>query len=245
VAIVNSKFARKYFENAPAVGRRIGLGNDPGTKTDIEIVGVVNDAHYENLREEIPEQVFLSDGQRETYGGTVYVQTDRDASSAFTSIRSVVRELDPNLPITNLKTFNRQISDSLITERLIATLSTVFGILATALVLIGLYGVMAFMVTRRSREIGIRMAVGAITGDVIWLVMREALVLIAIGLAIGIPAAFALTRIVQAQLYGIEPGDPMSMALATLLLVAATSAAAYIPVRRAAMFDPLRILRYE
>jgi ABC-type antimicrobial peptide transport system permease subunit len=109
----------------------------------------------------------------------------------------------------------------------------------------GLYGVMAFMVTTRSREIGIRMAVGAVGGDVIWLVMRETLLLIASGMAIGLPAALALTRIIRAQLYGIEPGDPMSMLIATLLLVIATAAAAWVPATRASRFEPLRVLRYE
>jgi predicted permease len=245
VAIVNAKFVRKYFKNGVPIGKHFGVGNDPGTKTDIEIIGVVNDARYENMREEIPETVYLCDPQRQFFAGTIYLQTEGDPRSAFGPVRTVMRDLDPNLPITNLKTFEQQISDSLVNERLIATLSTVFGLLATALVLIGLYGVMAFSVTRRSREIGIRMAVGALSGDVVWLVMREVLLLIGGGLAVGIPAAWAVTRIVRSQLYGIEPWDPASIVMATLLLASVTAIAGYIPARRAALFDPLRILRYE
>src|SRR5207248_1322029 len=120
-----------------------------------------------------------------------------------------------------------------------------FGGLATALVLIGLYGVMAYMVTRRSREIGIRMALGARAGNVVWLVMREVLILIVSGIALGLPAAYALTKLVQAQLYGIGPTDPRSIATAVVLLALVTAAAGYLPARRATLFDPLRILRYE
>jgi predicted permease len=245
VAIVNAKFAHRYFGNGLVVGKHIGVGGDPDTKTDIQIVGVVNDAHYENLREEIPEQVFLCNMQGRMGGETIYVLTENDPRSAFGSIRSLVRELDANLPLTNVKTFDRQLSDSLVTERLTATLATVFGLLATTLVLIGLYGVMSYMVTRRSREIGIRMALGAITGNVIWIVMREALILITAGVVIGLPCAWALTQVVRAQLYGIEPGDPASIALATLLLAVVTTTAGFIPARRAAAFDPWRILRHE
>jgi ABC-type antimicrobial peptide transport system permease subunit len=168
-----------------------------------------------------------------------------DPQNAFRAIRSVVNEMDPTLPITNMKTMDRQLDESLVAERMIASLSSVFGTLATALVLIGLYGVMAYMVTRRSREIGVRMALGAMAGNVVWLVMREALLMIAFGIALGLPAAYALTKLVQSQLYGIDPGDPRSIVVATLLLVAVTAAAGYIPARRAAFFDPLRILRYE
>ena len=217
VAIVNAAFAKKYFGSVPAVGHHIGMGGDPGTKTDIEIIGVVNNTRYESLRDDIPEQVFLPEMQEPAYGGrTVYIETDRDPASAFTEARALVHDLDPGIPVTSMKTFERQIAESLITERLIATLATVFGVLATALVLIGLYGVMSFMVTRRSREIGIRMSLGAIPGDVVWLVMREALTLIGVGIAIGLPCAWALTRLVRAQLFGIDPGDPSSIALATL-----------------------------
>jgi ABC-type antimicrobial peptide transport system permease subunit len=161
------------------------------------------------------------------------------------AIRSAVRNLDPNIPVVNMKTFERQVAESLITERMIATLAGLFGILATALALIGLYGVMSFMVTRRSREIGIRMSLGAMRENVVWLVMREALVLIAAGILIGLPVAYALTRLVRAQLYGIDPGDPASIALATLLLAAVTAVAGYVPARRAASFNPLRVLRHE
>jgi predicted permease len=245
VAIVNAKFVKKYFGGGQAVGKHIGVGGDPGTKTDIQVVGVVNDARYENLREEIPEIVYLCEMQRPITGANIYVRTAGDPRGTMTAVRSLIRELDPNLPITNLKTFDRQIAESLVTERLTATLATIFGMLATALVLIGLYGVMSFMVTRRSREIGIRMALGAFAGSVVWIIMREALILIATGIVIGLPAAWALSRVVRAQLYGVEPGDPMSIALATVLLGAVTAIAAFIPARRAAGFDPWRILRHE
>jgi predicted permease len=245
VAIVNARFARKYFGNGAAVGRHIGIGGDATTKADIQIVGVVNDAHYENFREEIPEQVFLCELQRPMFADTVYVLTQQDPRSLFGAIRSVARELDPNLPLVSMKTFDRQIADSLVTERLTATLATVFGLIATGLVLIGLYGVMSFTVTRRSREIGIRMALGAFSGNVVWIIMREALLLIGAGLIIGLPAAYALIRVVRAQLYGIEPGDPAAIVFATLLLAAVTALAAFIPARRAATLNPWRILRHE
>jgi predicted permease len=245
VAVVNASFARRYFRNGDPLGRRIGLGSDPGTPTDTEIVGVVNDTRYESLRDEIPMQVFLCQKRRDAYGVTAYVPIQGDPKSAFRTVRSVVNEMDPTLPITNLKTMGLQVDESLVTERMIASLSSVFGSLATALVLIGLYGVMAYMVTRRSREIGIRMALGAMAGNVVWLVMREVLVLIACGIALGLPAAYAPTKLVQAQLYGIDPGDPRSIAAATALLAAVTAIAGYMPARRAASFDPLRILRYE
>jgi ABC-type antimicrobial peptide transport system permease subunit len=144
-----------------------------------------------------------------------------------------------------MKTLERQMEESLVTERMIATLSSIFGVLATVLAIIGLYGVMAYMVTRRSREIGIRMALGAMSGSVVWLVMREVLVLVGAGIAVGLPAAYFLTKVVQAQLYGIEPNDPVSLAVATMLLVGVALAAGYIPARRAAGFDPVRVLRYE
>src|SRR6185312_1485333 len=245
VALVNAKFAKRYFKDRSPVGKHIGEGSDPGTPTDIEIVGVVNDTRYESLRDEIPMQVFLCSRQGDAGGTMVYVQTRGDAKSGFGVIREAVRQIDPTLPITAMKTVERQVDDSLVTDRMIASLATVFGGLATTLVLIGLYGVMAFMVARRSREIGIRVALGALSGNVVWLVMREVLILIGCGIALGLPAAYALTRLVQAQLYGIEPTDPRSIAIAVVLLAAVTAAAGYIPARRATFFDPLRVLRYE
>ena len=128
---------------------------------------------------------------------------------------------------------------------MIATLSSVFGALATVLAIVGLYGVMAYMVTRRSREIGIRMALGAQSGNVVWLVMREVVTLVAVGIAIGAPVAWALGKVVQAQLYGVQPHDPASIALPALLLATVALLAGYIPARRAAGYDPVRVLRYE
>jgi predicted permease len=245
VAVVNASFAKRCFGDEVAVGRHFGQGSDPNTPTAIEIVGVVNDTRYESLRDRIPDEVFLSFGQNGNNAAWAYVRTTRDPANAFHAVRSAMREMDPNLPLTNMKTLETQLDESLVAERMIATLSSVFGALATLLALIGLYGVMAYMVTRRAREIGIRMALGAGSGSVVWLVMREVLAMVGAGVALGAPAALALSKLVQSQLYGIQPNDPASIALATLLLAAVASLAGYIPARRAAACDPVRALRTD
>ena len=245
VALVNETFAKRYFAGGLAAGHRIGMGSDPGTPTNIEIVGVVNDTRYESLRDDIPPLVMLCAAQQPPSAMTAYVRTSLDPDGAFRSIRAAVHGIDANLPVIGIRTLERTVNDSLITERLIATLSTVFGALATLLAVLGLYGVMAYMVARRSREIGIRMALGALSGNVVWLVMREVLVIVVAGVAAGLPAAYALTRVVQTQLYGVEPTDGISIGMATLLLGGVALLAGYIPARRAASYDPVRVLRYE
>jgi predicted permease len=174
-----------------------------------------------------------------------YVRTARQPEQAFSSIRQVVNGLDPNLPVFQMKTIEAQMEDSLITERLVATLSTGFGILATLLAAIGLYGVMAYLVAQRTREIGVRMALGAATGDVVWLVMKDVLILAGIGIAVGLPAALALTRLVKSQLYGIQPNDTLTIVASTLGIACVALLAGYLPARKASRVDPMRALRWE
>jgi predicted permease len=247
VAIVNETFAKKFLGSAgAALGHRIGQGLDPGTKTDITIVGVVRDTKYESMRDDVPDEVYRPYQQMEfTLGMLAYVRTSRDPEQMFSAFRSAVHDMDPNLPVFEMKTLEKQMENSLVTERLIASLSTAFGMLATLLAAIGLYGVMAYVVARRTREIGIRMAIGAKAGDVVWLVMREVLLLAAIGIAVALPAALGLTRLVRAQLYGISPSDPASIVLATLGIALVSVLAGYLPARRASRVDPMNALRYE
>ena len=245
VAIVNASFARRVFGNQIAVGRHFGRGSDPTTPTDIEIVGVVNDARYESLRDPIPQEVYIPYIQNSSNSAWVYLRTRRDPDSAFRAVRAAVHEMEPSLPLVNMKTLETQLDESLVTERMIAALSAVFGALATLLALIGLYGVMAYMVARRAREIGIRMALGADARRVVWMVLREVLAVVGAGLLLGAPAALALSRLVQSQLYGIQSNDPLTAALAALLLAAVATLAGYIPARRAAACDPVSALRTE
>ncbi len=246
VCIVNEKFARRYFKDGNALGRHIGMGGDPGTKLDIEIVGVVRDTKYESMRDEIPIEVYEPYHQVDfVIGMYAYIRTARQPEQAFSSIRRVVNGLDPNLPVSEMKTLEKQQEDSLITERLVATLSTGFGILATLLAAIGLYGVMAYMVAQRTREIGVRMALGAASADVVWLVMKEVLLLVGIGIAIGLPAAWGLTRFAKSQLYGIQPNDALTLVLAIAGIASAAILSGYIPARRATLIDPMRALRWE
>jgi predicted permease len=246
VAIVNQKFVKRYFGGADPLGRHIGMGIDPGTKTDIQIIGVVADTKYENLREEIPYEVYVPNEQNSfANDGTVYVRAPGDPVRLFNVLRQEVRNLDSSVPMSNLRTVEDQMEISLLTERLLATLSSVFGLLAALLAALGLYGVMAFTVERRTREFGIRMALGAQRDSVLWMVMRETLTLTAIGVAIGLTGAYAVTRLIQAQLFGVDPTDLLTLAAASLVIAAITALAGYLPARRATGIDPMSALRWE
>jgi predicted permease len=243
VAVVNRRFAEHFFPGQSALGRHIGFGTGPESKLNIEIVGVVDNALYEGPREGVRRQVFIPHWGHNS--ASFYVRTASASSSAFNMIRSEVRALTTAMPVYELKTLEAQLDETLLTDRLIAMLSAGFGLLATLLASIGLYGVMAFVVTRRSKELGIRLALGADPGLVIWLVMKEVLVLLAIGLAVGLPAAMALGRYVSSQLYGILPHDPWMAGATTVTLALVSAAAGLIPARRASRIDPILALRYE
>jgi predicted permease len=243
VAIVNRRFADHFFPGQSAVGRHIGWGSGPETKLTIEIVGVVANSLYEGPREGVRRQVFIPNWGR----GSVafYVRTTTGTAGAYNLIRGEVKALDAGMPVYELKALQAQLDETLLTDHLIATLSAGFGLLATVLASVGLYGVMAFVVARRRKELGIRLALGAEPGLLIWMVMREVLVLLTIGLALGIPAAIGLGRFVSNQLYGIQPNDPWIAISTVALLTLVSAAAGLIPARRASQIDPILALRYE
>ncbi len=244
--IVNESFAKKYFGDRSAIGRHLGFGGNPGTPTPLEIVGVVRDSKYTGVRDEIPRTIFLPLLEERTPSSIVmYVRTTAEPPAAFSAARRTVRDLDSSVPVYNLRTLARQIDRSLVIERFVATLSTGFGVVATLLAVVGLYGVMAYTVARRTREIGVRMALGAVPGDVVWLVMREVLALVGTGMAIGLIAAWSLSRVVTAQLYGVSAGDPFTIAAAAIALSLAALAAGYVPAFRATRVNPVLALRYE
>jgi predicted permease len=243
VAIVNHKFARHFFKGKSAIGKRIGWGTGPDSKLTITIVGVVADSLYEGPREGVRRQAFVP---HHGNGSSVfYMRTHTASSAAYGVIRNEVRRLDAAMPVYALKTLEGQLDETLMTDRLIAMLSAGFGLLATVLASIGLYGVMAFVVARRRKEIGIRMALGANPGNVIWSVMKEVLILLAIGLAVGVPAAIGLGRLVASQLYGIQAHDPWIAVTTVMVLSLVSAAAGLIPAHRASRVNPVLALRYE
>jgi predicted permease len=246
VAIVNERFARHYFADSNPIGRRIGFGGDPNTPTPIEIVGVVRDSKYTDVRDAVQRQVFfpyLEASRPNAF--SVYLRTDRPAESVFNTVRQVVAELDPNVPVHGTRTMEKQVALSLSRERLVTTMTVAFGSLATLLAVIGLYGVMSYTVARRTREIGVRVALGATSSRIGWLVIRETLTIAAIGVALALPAAWWLGRYLTAQLYGVEPRDPLAFAAATALLVVVAMIAGLIPSGRAARLDPTVALRQD
>jgi predicted permease len=241
VAIVNEQFARHFFGSKSAVGRHVGRGGP--NKFDTEIVGVVADALYEGPREGVRRQVFIPNWGN---GGVAfYVRAGLGSRSAYASLRNEVKKLDASMPIYELKTLGGQLDETLLTERLIALLSAGFGMLATLLAALGLYGVMAFVVARRTKELGVRMALGAQASSVIWLVMRDVLLLLVLGLAVGIPAAIGLGRFVATQLYGIKANDPSIAGASMIVMIVVAALAGFIPARRASRIDPILALRYE
>ncbi|HEY7513202.1 MAG TPA: FtsX-like permease family protein, partial [Vicinamibacteria bacterium] len=247
VVMVNEKFARQFFgDSASALGRHVGFGSDPGTPTDMEIVGVVRDIKYTSLRDEIPIQMFVPYlASRRAGNMNVYLRAQGAPESLIATARERVRRLDPNVPLYAIRTMEQRVTDSLLIERLVAGLSTVFGFVAALLACVGLYGVMAYGVARRTREIGVRMALGAFEKDVVWLVLKEVVVLVAVGVAVGLPAALGLSRWVRSQLFGVSFADPLTLALVTSSLAAAAGLAGYLPARRASRIDPLKALRHD
>lgn len=248
-AIVNESFARKYFPGRNPIGLHMVTVDDRYDTPDVprlEVVGVVKDAKYLNLRDAAPPQAYFPYLEGEHFRFmTVYLRTRSRPQQAMEQVRGIVSHLDRNIPIYDMRTLDEDIGRSLKTERLVADLSSVFSGLATLLAVIGLYGVMAWTVARRTREIGIRMALGALRGDVIGMVMREVSILIGTGVAIGIPLALALSGLVRSQLYGLEPHDPMTVIASTLVLTTVAALAGFIPAMRASRVDPTRALRYE
>jgi predicted permease len=246
VALVNERFARHYFGDASPIGRHIGFGGNPNTPTPIEIVGVVRDSKYTDVRDDIPRQVFFPYLENSKPGGfTAYVRTSRPAETMFAAIRQTVQQLDPSLPIHGTRTLESQVGLSLSRERLVATMTASFGALATLLAVVGLYGVMSYTVSRRTREIGVRVAFGAQAGDIRWLVIREVLLIAAAGVMVGLPLVWWLGRYVSTQLYGVKPTDPLTVVATVLLLGVVAVVAGLIPSIRAARLDPTIALRHE
>jgi predicted permease len=242
--IVNQAFVNRYLTGRSPLGVRIGIGALPETKTDIEIVGVVGDISYRSLREQSEEAWFpIFEGDDSM--GTFYVRVRGTPGQAFKTIREIVHQADPQLPILAFRTVNEQVGRSLSTERLLAALSGSFGALALLLSLIGLYGVMSFVVTRRTREIGIRVALGATGASAIRLVLRDAVAMIAGGIAIALPCVAALGKLIQSQLFGVTATDPATVAAAAAVLAAGALAAAFIPAWRASNVSPVDALRLE
>lgn len=243
-AIVNEAFVKRYLGGRNPLGMQIGEGSGPDVKPDIEIVGVMSNFSYRGLREE-SEQAYFPFYEGEHSFGTFYVRVRGTSESAFPSLRAAVRNVDPTLPMTNFRTLDEQVDRSLSTEHMLAMLSGSFSTLALLLSVVGLYGVMSFVVTQRTREIGIRLALGARRWSAIWLVLRDALVMILSGVGIGLPVVWALGRLVQSQLYDVKPFDPAVIAIAILALCSTGLGAALIPARRASGVNPTDALRVD
>ncbi len=242
--IVNESFARRYFQDRSPVGSRLGVGDRPDTATDIEIIGVVKDFSRRSLRDGSIDQVFFQFWDQNSGDGTFYVRLRGNAASALPSLRSAVAKVDPALPVS-LTTFEDQIDRSLRTERMLATLSSSFGAVAVFLCVVGLYGVMAFIATQRRQEIGVRLALGATRTAAVLLVIRDALIMIGCGTVVGLFSAWMLRKLIEGELFGVRPFDPLTIALASGLLVLVALCAAVIPAWRAASASPTEAMRFE
>jgi predicted permease len=242
VVIVNEKMAKRFFGTADVIGKRIGLDDVP----DMTIIGVVKDAQYVNLRSNIRPHFYVPITQEEQLSHlTLHVKTATDPGVVAEQLRAQVKALDPHLPLYDIKTLGTEIDQSLLQERLVTWLSAAFGVLATLLTALGLYGVLTFSVARRTREIGIRVALGAQKRDVFRLVMVRGVILVGVGVVIGVAASFALSRFIGALLFGVEPNSVTTVAAVSAGLIAVALLACYIPARRATKVDPMVALRYE
>jgi predicted permease len=243
--IVNERFARRYFGDRSPLGRRIGLGTNADTRVTIDIVGVVEDFSYRNLREETEQAFFPFFEGSSRGGGWFYVQVRGRPDQAVTSVRAAVASIDPTLPLLDLRSVAEQMDRTLANERMLATLSAGFGAIAMLISAIGLFGVMSFVVTSRTQEIGVRLALGATRASAMRWVARDAAVIVGVGTAIALPAVWGLRRLVQAQLFGIDAVDGPTIAAATAVLILAALGGALAPAWRAASIRPTEALRAD
>lgn len=243
VAIVNETLARKYFPGTGVIGKRLRIHQRP---VPVEIVGLVADATYESVKEVTPPTVFMPATQAPPSGAAqeFVLRTSGPPSVLIPSVQRVVREVNPSIPL-EFQTLAQQVDDSLVQERLLATLAGFFGGLAMLLAIIGLYGVLSYLVAQRQMEFGVRMALGARPGSILWLVMRDVLLVLTAGVAAGLAAALAFARVLRQLLFGLEPHDPATIATAVALLSAMAALAGYLPARRATRVDPIIALRAE
>jgi predicted permease len=247
VAIVNEKMALDYFGSAyAAVGRRISAADWVGDTSWLQIVGVVQDAKQRDLREPATPIVYLPLFQSGAPAGVTFeIRTTLNPSGLIKSALSAIAQIDPRVPVFHVRTLDDQLNDSLVQERLLTSLSSCFGCVAVLLACVGLYGLMNYTVQRRTREIGLRMALGAHKEQVAAMVIRQTLALIGIGLALGIPAARAASQYIASELYSVGPGDPLTVTAISLLIALIALIAVIFPARRAAGVEPMQALRYE
>jgi predicted permease len=250
IVVVNQTFANKFFPNENPIGKRFTY--DPKKPDELEIVGVCKDAKYTSQRDDTPPTVYSSYKQeRPLTNGTFEVRTTSDPSATIASVRSVVREIEPNLPVSNVKSQVEQADETLRMERLFAKLLTLFALLAQQLAAIGLFGVLAYAVSQRTHEIGIRMALGADRASVLRMIVKQGMVLVVLGVIIGLIGAYVLTKYLESwislskMLFGVKVSDPLTYGVIAVLLTLVALIACYIPARRATKVDPLVALRYE
>jgi len=243
VVMINEAAVRRYFPDAHPIGQRFGSTMEESGK--LEIVGIVRDAKYNRLREGAPPTMYVPYQQNRTFGPTFEVRTAGDPGAVIGPIRETMRQIDPNLPLTNVSTQLEQIERRLLQERAFAQALSWFGLLALVLAAIGLFGLMSYGVARRTNEIGIRMALGAQRLNVLGLIMRESMILVGAGVAIGLAVAASTSRLIRSLLFGLAPTDAVSMLAAVAIMVIVAGIAGYLPARRASRVDPLVALRVE
>jgi predicted permease len=242
VAIVSEEFVKAFLEGRNPIGLKMATG----PKFDTEIVGVVKDSHYASVREQKRRLYYTPWRQDKQLNDlSFYVRSAIPADQIFQQIRRVMRSIDSDLPLENMRTLDQQVARNIRNDRIVLELAAAFAVLATVLAMLGLYGVMAHSVTRRTREIGIRIALGAAPGSIRGMVLREMFWILGIGLVLGVPAALLLSRLTESQLFGVKAFDGLVVAIASFALGVTALAAAYLPARRASRVSPLNALRYE
>jgi predicted permease len=246
VAIINETMARRFFAGRSPLGLHFAFGSGDGVKLDTQIVGVVKDSKDTDVREKIEPSTFLPYSQSPHFGNsTFYIRTNQDPVSLGAALRKIVQDSDAGLPVYEMKTLTAQVDEIMFTDRLVAVFTLSLGLLASLLAALGLYGVMAYVVARRTREIGIRMALGATQKNVAWMILREIVGMSAVGLGIGLVAAYAIGRLIESELFGVKAADPFVFIVAVALLSAVALLAGWLPSRKAAGVDPMVALRYE